>query len=97
MVDYMWASDGTEAINFNSKITGDDGISSVGNIMSIVTTGGLLVEKTGISYSTNAIELRAQIVAPSLSIIGASFAAGLLGLVMLWALRGRKTPKNIFK
>ena len=97
MVDYMWASDGTEAINFNSKITGDDGISSVGNIMSTVTTGGLLVEKTGISYSTNAIELRAQAVAPSLSIIGASFAAGLLGLVMLWALRGRKTPKNIFK
>ena len=96
MVDYMWGKDGTSPLSFNTEITGDDGTASKSSVAATVTSGGLLVEKTGISYSVNDIELNAQTAAPSISTIGASIAAGLLALIMLWAFRSRLYSRNIF-
>ena len=96
MVDYMWGFDGTSALSFKSDITDSDGGSSTASITATVKTGGLLVEKAGISYSTNDIELSVQTFAPSVSKIGASIMVALLAFIILWVVSRKRLSRSIF-
>ena len=82
MVDYMWGFDGTSVLSFKSDITD--------------TAGGLLVEKAGISYSTNDIELSVQTFAPSVAKIGASIMVALLAFIILWVVSRKRLSRSIF-
>ena len=96
MVDYMWGFDGTSVLSFKSDITDSDGGSSTTSIAATVTAGGLLVEKAGISYSTNDIELSVQTFAPSVSKIGASIMVALLAFIILWVVSRKRLSRSIF-
>ena len=96
MVDYMWGFDGTSVLRFNSDITDSDGGSSTTSIAATVQAGGLLVEKAGISYSTNDIELSVQAFAPSVSKIGASIMVALLAFIILWVVSRKRLSRSIF-
>jgi len=96
MVDYMWGFDGTSALSFKSDITDSDGSFSTASIAATVKAGGLLVEKSGISYSTNDIELSVQTFAPSVSKIGASIMVALLAFIILWVVSRKRLSRSIF-
>ena len=96
MVDYMWGFDGTSVLSFKSDITDSDGGSSTTSIAATVKAGGLLVEKAGISYSTNDIELSVQTFAPSVSKIGASIMVALLAFIILWVVSRKRLSRSIF-
>ena len=96
MVDYMWGFDGTSVLSFKSDITDNDGGSSTTSIAATVKAGGLLVEKAGISYSTNDIELSVQTFAPSVSKIGASIMVALLAFIILWVVSRKRLSRSIF-
>ena len=96
MVDYMWGFDGTSVLSFKSDITDSDGGSSTTSIAATVQAGGLLVEKAGISYSTNDIELSVQTFAPSVSKIGASIMVALLAFIILWVVSRKRLSRSIF-
>ena len=96
MVDYMWGFDGTSTLSFKSDITDSDGGSSTTSITATVKAGGLLVEKAGISYSTNDIELSVQTFAPSVSKIGASIMVALLAFIILWVVSRKRLSRSIF-
>ncbi|MQG56204.1 MAG: hypothetical protein FI710_14620 [SAR202 cluster bacterium] len=96
MVDYMWGFDGTSVLSFKSDITDSDGGSSTTSIASTVKAGGLLVEKAGISYSTNDIQLSVQTFAPSMSKIGASIMVALLAFIILWVVSRKRLSRSIF-
>ena len=96
MVEYMWGFDGTSAKSFKSDITDSDGDSSTTSIAATVKAGGLLVEKAGISYSTNDIELSVQTFAPSVSKIGASIMVALLAFIILWVVSRKRLSRSIF-
>ena len=96
MVDYMWGFDGTSTLSFKSDITDSDGGSSTTSIAATVKAGGLLVEKAGISYSTNDIELSVQTFAPSVSKIGASIMVALLAFIILWVVSRKRLSRSIF-
>ena len=96
MVDYMWGFDGTSTLSFKSDITDSDGGSSTTSIAATVKAGGLLVEKAGISYSTNDIELSVQTFAPSVSKIGASIMVALLAFIILWVVSRKRLSRSMF-
>jgi len=96
MVDYMWGFDGTSSLSFKSDITDSDGSFSTASIAATVKAGGLLVEKSGISYSTNDIELSVQTFAPSVSKIGASIMVALLAFIILWVVSRKRLSRSIF-
>jgi len=96
MVENMWNFDGTSSLSFKSDITDSDGGSSTTSIAATVTAGGLLVEKAGISYSTNDIELSVQTFAPSVSKIGASIMVALLAFIILWVVSRKRLSRSIF-
>ena len=96
MVDYMWGFDGTSVLSFKSDITDSDGSFSTASISATVQAGGLLVEKAGISYSTNDIELSVQTFAPSVSKIGASIMVALLAFIILWVVSRKRLSRSIF-
>ena len=96
MVENMWGFDGTSSLSFKSDITDSDGGSSTTSIAATVTAGGLLVEKSGISYSTNDIELSVQTFAPSVSKIGASIMVALLAFIILWVVSRKRLSRSIF-
>ena len=96
MVDYMWGYNGTSVLSFKSDITDSDGGFSTTSIAATVTAGGLLVEKAGISYSTNDIELSVQTFAPSVSKIGASIMVALLAFIILWVVSRKRLSRSIF-
>ena len=96
MLDYMWGFDGTSVLSFKSDITDNDGGSSTTSIAATVKAGGLLVEKAGISYSTNDIELSVQTFAPSVSKIGTSIMVALLAFIILWVVSRKQLSRSIF-
>ena len=96
MVEYMWGQTGTSELSFKSDITDSDGGSSTTSIVATVKAGGLLVEKAGVSYSTNDIELSVQTFAPSVSKIGASIMVALLAFIILWVVSRKRLSRSIF-